>query len=74
MRWCYDIETISIHKPYYFVDDAFRWADTNEGYNFWYNINSKWRDILRNTLGHNNMTLYNVKGDDIISIGNLNNI
>jgi len=66
VRWCYDIKTISTYRPYCFVDDAFRWSDTNEGYDFWYNINAKWRDILKNTLGLNTMALHYLKGNDII--------
>ena len=64
--WCYDIKSISIYKPYYFVDDAFKWSDTKEGFDFWSDINIKWRDILRNKLGHNTMTLYNLNGNNII--------
>lgn len=66
IRWCYDIKTMSIYSPYCFVDDAFKWVNTNEGYNFWHNINTKWRNILKNTLGLNTMALYYLKGNDII--------
>lgn len=64
--WCYDIKSISIYKPYYFVDDAFKWSDTKEGFDFWSDINIKWRDILINKLGHDTMALYNLNGNNII--------
>jgi hypothetical protein len=66
VRWCYDIKSLSTYKPYCFVDDAFIWKNTNEGFCFWSDINTKWRDILRNKLGHNTMALYNLNGNDII--------
>ena len=66
VAWCYDIKSLSTYKPYCFVDDAFKWSDTKEGFDFWSNINIKWRNILKNKLGHNIITLLNSKGNDNI--------
>jgi hypothetical protein len=49
-----------------FFDLSLHWKNTNEGFDFWSDINIKWRDILRNKLGHNTMALYNLNGNDII--------
>ena len=40
--WQYNIEDIKTYKAYYLINHAFAWGETNEGYDFWYNINAKW--------------------------------
>ena len=62
----YDFKSINNVLALNFLANPFIWHNTKQGYDFWYNINAKWRDILRNTLGNNTMTLYNLKGNDII--------
>jgi len=32
--------------PQYYIDDAFKWAITSEGSDFWNDVNSKWIDLL----------------------------
>lgn len=35
-------------EPRWFICDAFVWGETNEGYNFWSNIDTSWVNFLEN--------------------------
>ena len=34
--------------PEYWIDDAFGWAESREGYNFWEHRHYEWRQFCRN--------------------------
>ena len=44
--WQYNIEDIKTYKAYYLISNAFSWGETKERYDFWYDINAKWREII----------------------------
>lgn len=60
----YDIKLMKTYKAYTFIYSAFKWDDTREGFDFWDNINIKWRDILRNKLSL--YTSSKIRGNDKI--------
>ena len=44
----YYIEEESIH--HYFLDNAMEWRKTEEGFDFWQNVNRKWKEYFSNNL------------------------
>ena len=44
----YYIEEESIH--HYFLDNAMEWRKTEKGFDFWQNVNRKWKEYFSNNL------------------------
>lgn len=54
----YDINNINNVRAFILLSDAFSWRNTNEGYDFWNDINIKWETIIYEYYKAKGLTYY----------------